>query len=102
MTDLPPVPCSTASLFGSAASAAVDEDSKAEDVGKSTNNPLTFALPFEQQVAQVGRWSNNDDDPNINYPNAGDLITHTAKITAEMDISWRNFGGFFRASGFYV
>ena len=76
-------------------------DSKAEDVGKSTNNPLTFTLPYEQQVAQVGRWSNNDDDPNINYPNAGDLITHTAKITAEMDISWRNFGGFFRASGFY-
>jgi hypothetical protein len=76
-------------------------DSKAEDVGKATNNPTTFLLPYAQQVAQVGRWSNNDDDPNINYPDAGDLITHTAKITAEMDLSWRNFGGFFRVSGFY-
>jgi hypothetical protein len=76
-------------------------DSKDEDVGKATNNPATFLLPYEQQVAQVGRWSNNDDDPNINYPDAGDLITNTAKITAEMDITWRNFGGFFRASAFY-
>ncbi len=76
-------------------------DNKAEDVGKSTNNPIIFNFPYANQAAQVGRWSNNDDDPNINYPDAGDLITHTFKVTAEMDIRWRNFGGFFRASGFY-
>jgi hypothetical protein len=76
-------------------------DNKPEDVGKATNNPIVFLLPYPAQSAAVGRWSNNDDDGNINYPDAGDLITHAFKITAEADVRWRNFGGFIRASGFY-
>lgn len=75
--------------------------SKAEDNAKAVNNPAVSLLPFEQQVATIGRWSNNDDDPNLNYPDSGDLITNVAIITAELDVTWRNFGGFFRASGFY-
>ncbi len=77
------------------------KDRTAEEVGKSVNNPLTFALPYEQQLAVPGRWSGNDDDPNLNYPDKGDLITNVAKITAEADIRWRNYGAFIRASGFY-
>jgi hypothetical protein len=71
------------------------------DNAKAANNPTTFLLPFPQQQATVGRWSNNDDDPNLNYPDSGDLITNVFKITAEADIRWRNFGAFVRASGFY-
>ncbi len=74
---------------------------KASEVAKAVNNPLTFTLPYEQQVAQVGRWSNNDDDPNLNYPDSGDVISNLAKITAEAEIRWRNYGAFFRASAFY-
>lgn len=76
-------------------------DSKPEDNGKAANNPTTFLLPFQQQIDQIGRWSINDDDPNLNYPDKGDLITHVAKVTAEADIRWRNFGAFVRASAFY-
>ena len=71
------------------------------DVGKAANNPLVFTLPYAQQVATVGRWSNNDDDGDLNYPDQGDLITHVFKVTAEMQVDWRNYGAFFRASAFY-
>ena len=72
-----------------------------DDVGKAANNPTAFLLPYAQQVATPGRWSNNDDDGDLNYPDQFDLITHAFKITAEAEIHWRNYGGFFRASGFY-
>ncbi|KAA9130436.1 DUF1302 domain-containing protein [Marinihelvus fidelis] len=71
------------------------------DVGKSANNPAAFMLPAAQQAATVGRWSNNDDDGDLNYRDAGDVITNVAKITAEADFRWRNYGAFIRASGFY-
>ena len=71
------------------------------DVGKAANNPIIFNFPYEAQVAQVGRWSNNDDDGDLNYRNGGDLITHVFKVTSELDVRWRNFGGFFRVSAFY-
>ena len=77
------------------------DDADPAELAKAANNPTAFALPYAQQVAQTGRWSNNDDDPNLNYGDKGDLITHVAKVTAEMDIRWRNYGGFIRASGFY-
>ncbi len=76
-------------------------DADAEELGKAANNPTAFSLPYAQQVATPGRWSNNDDDPNLNYPSAGDLITHVAKVTAEMDLRWRNYGLFVRGSAFY-
>ncbi len=77
------------------------DDADAEELGKAANNPLTFTLPYAEQVATPGRWSNNDDDPNRNYPDQGDLITHVAKVTAELDVRWRNYGAFVRASAFY-
>lgn len=73
---------------------------KASEVAKAVNNPLTFTLPYEQQVAAVGRWSNNDDDPNLNYPDSGDVISNVAKITSEFAVTWRNYGAFVRASAF--
>jgi hypothetical protein len=76
-------------------------DAKAEELGKAANNPLTFTLPYEQQLAQVGRWSNNDDDPNLNYGSGGDIITNVAKLTTELDVRWRNYGFFGRLSAFY-
>ncbi len=77
------------------------KDRDLNELGKAANNPAVFALPYAQQVATPGRWSNNDDDPNLNYPDKGDLITHTAKVTAELDLRWRNYGAFVRASAFY-
>jgi len=76
-------------------------DANIDEVAKSVNNPQTFALPFEQQLLVPGRWSSNDDDPNLNYGNAGDLITNSVKITSELDVRWRNYGAFIRASAFY-
>lgn len=76
-------------------------DRDINELAKGANNPTTFTLPFEQQLLVPGRWSNNDDDPNLNFPDRGDLITHAGKITSELDIRWRNFGAFIRASAFY-
>lgn len=77
------------------------DDYDPEDVGKAANNPITFLLPNAAARAQTGRFSVNDDDGDLNYRNGGDLITHNFKITAELDISKGNFGGFFRVSAFY-
>ncbi|MEM1410900.1 MAG: DUF1302 domain-containing protein [Pseudomonadota bacterium] len=75
-------------------------DADREELAKSVNNPLTFQLPYEQQLQVPGRWSSNDDDPNLNYGSSGDLITHVAKFTTELDLRYKNFGGFFRLSAF--
>jgi hypothetical protein len=53
-----------------------------------------------QQRAALGRWSVNSDDGNANY-DKHDLISHAVKVTAELDLNWRNFGAFFRATGFH-
>ncbi|MDX1460001.1 MAG: DUF1302 domain-containing protein [Xanthomonadales bacterium] len=71
------------------------------DVGKAANNPTSFLQPNAVNRGSLGRWSNNDDDGDLLYPSAQDLITHTIKLTAELDIRYRNFGGFFRASAFH-
>lgn len=76
------------------------KDPDPQEVAKAVNNPTAFALPYQLQVQTPGRWSNNDDDPNLNYDNAGDLITHVAKFTTELDVRWKNYGGFFRLSAF--
>ena len=49
----------------------------------------------------MGRWSVNGDDGNLNYPDSGDLISHIAKVTMELGVKWRNYGGFARATAFY-
>ncbi|MBW6509812.1 MAG: DUF1302 domain-containing protein [Desulfuromonadales bacterium] len=45
-------------------------------------------------------YSVNYDDGNLNY-DKGDLINHTAKITSELALKWRNFGLFVRGTAFY-
>lgn len=76
-------------------------DADAEELAKAANNPLTFTLPYPQQVAQIGRWSSNDDDPNLIYGSGGDIITNVVKLTTELDVRWRNYGFFGRLSAFY-
>ncbi len=81
------------------------DDYDPADVGKSANNPAVYSLGATfytpAQRAALGRWSSNDDDGDLNYREAGDLITNNFKVTAELDISNGNFGAFFRASAFY-
>ena len=77
------------------------------NIGKGAINPYVFMPSGDifadnaRQRAAPGRWSVNNDDGNRNYPNGGDLISHTAKLTSELDIRWRNFGAFTRATAFY-
>jgi len=70
-------------------------------VGKQANNPLVFSMDKLSQRDVIGRWSANGDDGNLNYPDKGDLISHALKATVELDVRFRNFGGFARATGFY-
>ncbi|MDT8319453.1 MAG: DUF1302 domain-containing protein [Xanthomonadales bacterium] len=73
------------------------------EVGKQApvNNPAVFTLPKAQQGDVVGRWSANGDDGNLNYRDKGDVISNLLKVTAELGVRWRNFGGFFRGTAFY-
>ncbi|MEM9303911.1 MAG: DUF1302 domain-containing protein [Pseudomonadota bacterium] len=76
------------------------EDRDDSNVGKDKFNPFTFQLPVDQRIALPGRFSSNGDDGNLNFDD-GDLISHQIRFTTELDFTWRNFGGFFRALGFY-
>lgn len=77
------------------------EERDPNNVGKANNNPAVGFLPLEQQIAAPGRFSVNGDNGNLNYDD-GDLISHAIKVTTELGFSYKdNFGGFFRASGFY-
>jgi len=71
------------------------------NVGKATFNPYAFGYPNSVQREMPGRWSVNNDDGNRNYPDSGDLVSHTIKFTSELDVTWRNFGVFTRFTGFY-
>ena len=70
-------------------------------IGKAAINPAVFMLDNAGQRAAPGRWSVNNDDGNLNYPNGGDLVSNTIKFTSEIDLRWRNFGTFTRFTGFY-
>jgi hypothetical protein len=70
-------------------------------VGKQANDPLVFTYDKLAQREVIGRWSANGDDGNLNYREAGDLISHAVKATVEFDIRFRNYGGFARATAFY-
>ncbi len=72
-----------------------------DNVGKAVHNPTAFLLDNAGQRAALGRWSVNNDDGNLNYPDGGDLVSHTIKFTSELDVTWRNFGAFTRFMGFY-
>ena len=69
-------------------------------VGKAQFNPTIFLAPNAAQRAAMGRFSVNGDDGNLNYDD-GDLISHVAKITSELDMQWRNYGAFVRGTYFY-
>jgi hypothetical protein len=71
------------------------------NVGKAAFNPLAFTLTNAEQRLAPGRWSVNNDDGNRNYPDGGDLVSHTIKFTSELDVTWRNYGVFTRFMGFY-
>lgn len=77
------------------------DDYDPDEVGKAVHNPTVGFLDNAGQRAAQGRWSVNGDDGNLNYPDGGDLISNTIKLTTELDIKWRSFGAFFRASAFY-
>jgi hypothetical protein len=70
-------------------------------VGKVVINPAVGLLDNPGQRAAPGRWSVNNDDGNKNYADGGTLVSHTIKFTSELDLRWRNFGGFTRFMGFY-
>jgi hypothetical protein len=77
------------------------KDSEPGDVGKQANDPLAFNYDKLTQRDVPGRWSANGDDGILNYPDKGDLISNTIKATVEMQVGWRNFGGFFRGTALY-
>jgi hypothetical protein len=76
-------------------------DNDPADVGKAANNPLVSQLPYPEQVATVGRWGQNDDDPNLIFPDQGDLVSTPLILTSEADITWRNYGAFLRITALY-
>ena len=75
----------------------LDED----NVGKGAINPLSFLLTNAEKRASPGRWSVNGDDGNRNYPESGDLVANTIKLTSELDVKYKNYGAFTRFTAFY-
>jgi hypothetical protein len=76
-------------------------DFKDDYVGKATFNPYNFALTNAQQRETPGKWSVNNDEGNRNYPESGDLVANTFKLTSELDVRYKNYGGFARFTAFY-
>ena len=72
-----------------------------ENVGKAFHDPLNSTRSNAERRASPGRWSVNGDDGNRNYPDKGDMVSHTMKFTSELDVSRGNFGLFTRFMGFY-
>ncbi|MBT8071216.1 MAG: DUF1302 domain-containing protein [Gammaproteobacteria bacterium] len=75
----------------------LDED----NVGKAALNPYAFTLDNATLRLAPGRWSVNNDDGNRNYPDGGDLISNTIKLTSELDLRYKNYGAFGRFTAFY-
>jgi len=72
-----------------------------DNVGKAVFNPTAFLLDNAGQRAALGRWSVNNDDGNLNYPDGGDLFSNTIKFVSELDVRYKNYGAFTRFMGFY-
>ena len=70
-------------------------------IGKGAINPTSFLLTNAEKRASPGRWSVNNDDGNRNYPEGGDLISNTVKLTSELDVRYKNYGAFTRFTAFY-
>jgi len=71
------------------------------NIGKGAINPLSFTLTNAEKRASPGRWSVNGDDGNRNYPESGDLVANTIKLTSELDVRYKNYGAFTRFTAFY-
>ena len=89
--------------YDTRARVVVFPDLEPGDVGKQSivNDPLVFSYDKLSQRTIPGLWSANGDDGTLNYPDSGDLISHTIKATVEAQVNWRNFGAFTRFSAFY-
>ena len=72
-----------------------------DNVGKAYHDPFNSLLSNAERRESVGRWSVNNDNGNRNYPDGGDLVSHTIKFTSELDVTYKNFGLFTRFMGFY-
>ncbi|MEM7053208.1 MAG: DUF1302 domain-containing protein [Pseudomonadota bacterium] len=69
-------------------------------IGKANLNPAVGLLPIEQQILAPGRFSVNSDDGNLNF-DQHDLIFNQARITSELQVSYKNYGAFVRGNYFY-
>ena len=84
-------------------------------IGKATINPLialqgqTLPGPLaglgsfpgsQAQIDAPGRFSGNRDDGNIKY-DKGDAFSNAFKVTSELEVTYRDWGFFTRASYFY-
>ena len=76
-------------------------DADPENIGKANLNPLVVGMTNAQKRQVPGRWSVNNDDGNMNYPNSGDLVSNTVKLTSELDVRYKNYGAFTRFTAFY-
>ena len=71
--------------------------------GQTLPGPLAGLGSFPGSAAQIaapGRFSGNRDDGNIKY-DKGDAFSNAFKVTSELEMSWRDWGFFSRASYFY-
>ncbi len=95
-------------------SARVDDPAEGL-IGKANLNPLIAlqgqvlpGLPSSisthpgsaAQIAAPGRFSANRDDGNVKY-DKGDLFSNAFKITADFELTYKDWGLFTRASYFY-
>jgi hypothetical protein len=60
-----------------------------------------FAEAQQLQLNARGTFSANGDDGNLNYRDAGDIISNAAKITSELSLRWRSWGAFMRGTAFH-
>ena len=78
------------------------QDANRDLIGKSNINPFVFTLSNAAQRGAIGRWSNNSDDGNLNYADAGDIFSNAFKITSELSLNYEDrWGAFVRATYFY-
>ncbi|QOC22362.1 DUF1302 domain-containing protein [Wenzhouxiangella sp. AB-CW3] len=76
------------------------QDRDEDLVAKSHFNPAISQASIQDQIAAPGRFSANSDDGNLNF-DQWDPIFNAARITSELDISYRNVGAFVRGNYFY-
>ena len=102
-------------LFGFAAAVAVLISTPAQaidfergDFSMALDTTLSYGLTWrleDQDSELIGianggsAFSVNGDDGNLNYDTG--VLSNLVKITTELELGYRNFGAFFRASAFY-